>query len=53
MHACMYNNYYVYGIEFMRRGFMHASNFATLLSHNFICERDMKFSMIVYAIYQI
>ena len=27
-----------YVTEFAKRGFIHASNFATLMSHNFVCD---------------
>ena len=38
-----------YVTEFAKRGLIHASNFPTLMSHNFICKRaiKLKFSVIL------
>ena len=32
----------IYVTEFAKRGLLHASNFPTLTSHNFICKQAIK-----------
>ena len=45
--VCMYVCMYVYVTRFAKRGLIHASDFATLMRHNFICGSAMKLKFTV------
>ena len=43
------NSTYVYVTGFAKRGLIHASDFATLMMHNFICGSAMKLLSVMIA----